>query len=142
MTPAISYREPLHPLHAMLLAFPLVLFIAAVATDITYLRTAQIQWSNFSAWLIAGGLFFGSFVVVWALISTLPRPGRWRGGRLVYLGSLILMWIFGFLNALLHSRDAWYSVTAAGIILSLITAILAAVAAWAGYRGFPRKETL
>ncbi|MFN3537755.1 MAG: DUF2231 domain-containing protein, partial [Brevundimonas sp.] len=42
----------LHPLHAILLAFPIALFSFAVATDIAYLNTAEMQWSNFSAWSI------------------------------------------------------------------------------------------
>src|SRR5690606_16367776 len=32
----------LHPLHAILLAFPIALFSAALATDITYLNSAEI----------------------------------------------------------------------------------------------------
>lgn len=142
MPTVVSYRESLSPLRAILLAFPVSLFVATVTTDITYLRTAEIQWSNFSAWLNAGGLFFGALVLIWAIASTMVHPRSWRGGRLVHLGALVVMWVFGFLDALIHARDAWYSVTAAGLILSLITAIAALVAAWTGYRGFPRKESL
>ena len=35
---------------------------AAAALD-AYLRTAQMQWTNFSAWLIAGALVGGGHVV-------------------------------------------------------------------------------
>ena len=47
-------RSFANPLHAILLAFPVALYPAALLTDITYLNTAEIQWSNFSSWLIAG----------------------------------------------------------------------------------------
>lgn len=142
MPTVVSYREPLSPLRAILLAFPVSLFVAAVATDVTYLRTAEIQWSNFSSWLNAGGLVFGAVVLIWAIVGTVLHLRSWRGGRLVHLGALVVMWVFGFLDALIHARDAWYSVTAAGLIFSLITAGAALVAAWTGYRGFPRKESL
>ena len=142
MATVVSYREALNPLHAILLAFPVSFFVATVVTDVTYLSTAIIQWSNFSSWLNAFGLLFGAVVLVWAIAGTAFHPRSWRGGRLVHLGALVVMAIFGFLDALIHARDAWYSVTTAGLILSLITAAAALVAAWTGYRGFPRKESL
>lgn len=142
MATVVSYREALHPLHAILLSFPIALFAATLVADITYLNTAEIQWSNFSAWMIAGGLLFGAPVLIWAIAGIVLHPFTWRGGRLVYVVSLAVMWVFGFLDALLHSRDAWYSVTAAGLILSVITAIAALIAGWTGFRGFPRKEAL
>ena len=49
-------RPLLHPLHGLLLAWPVALFPAALLSDITYLNSAEIQWSNFSAWLITGAL--------------------------------------------------------------------------------------
>ena len=58
-------------LHRMLLAFPTALFPAALVTDIAYLRTAQLQWTNFSAWLIAGALVFTGVVLAWSLVDVL-----------------------------------------------------------------------
>lgn len=45
-------RRSVHPLHAILLAFPIALFASALLSDIIYLKSAEMQWSNFSAWLI------------------------------------------------------------------------------------------
>lgn len=53
MPPAEIRTDPrLHPLHAILLAFPMALFSGALLSDITYLNSAEMQWSNFFAWLI------------------------------------------------------------------------------------------
>ena len=142
MATVVTYREAINPLHAILLAFPVALFVGAVISDWAYLATSEIQWSNFSAWLIAFGLLFGGLVLAWGFASAVLRPRGWRGGRGVHLAALIVMWIVGLLNSFLHGRDAWYSVTAAGMILSLITAIAALVAGWTGYRGYPQKEAL
>ena len=68
--------KPLHPLHAILLAFPFPLFLGALLSDITYWSTFQIQWANFASWLIAGGLLGGGFVALWALIDQLTRFRR------------------------------------------------------------------
>lgn len=141
MTTAYSRTLPT-PLHSILLAFPLVLFASAVLTDIAYLKTAEIQWSNFSAWLIAGGLVMGAVVLVWAIVAYFTnRPHMSRSRPLIYLVALAAMWVIGFINALLHSRDAGYSVTPTALVLSIIVAVLAMVAAWIGYSGFVRQET-
>lgn len=124
MTPRLAPMEA--PLRAILLAFPIALFTTAVVTDLAYLGTAQIQWTNFSAWLITGGLVFGGIVGLWAIIDVIRR----RAGALVYLPLLAAMWVFGLINAFQHSQDGWSSVGAIGLILSLLTAGLAVSAGW------------
>jgi uncharacterized membrane protein len=127
--------RPLHPLHAILLAFPLPLFLGALASDLAYRASFHIQWANFSSWLIAGGLLVGAFAVLWALIN-LFRRGTARKGRLVvYFLVLLVMWGLGFVNALVHAKDAWATMPE-GLYLSAITTLLALVAAWIGYSGF------
>lgn len=119
---------PLPTLHAILLAFPIALFGAALVSDIAYLNSAEIQWSNFSAWLITGALVFGALVLLWALIDLLRRR---RG--LIYAALLGLMCLVGLINAFQHSRDAWSSVGTTGLVLSILSALLALAAGWLGY---------
>ena len=142
MAPAGNWARPrLHPLHAILLGFPIALFSAALATDITYLRTAEIQWSNFSAWLIAAALVFGGLVGVWAIVDLLVARRRGGAGRaLAYVVALALMWILGLINAFQHSRDAWSSVGTAGLVLSILSAVLALAAGWIAYSGAVVRE--
>ena len=132
MPPVISVSRPLlHPLHAILLAFPVALFTSALATDITYLNTAEMQWSNFSSWLIAGAEVFGGFVILWAFIDAIRfRRLRARGRVVGYLVVLVVMWVLGLINAFQHSHDAWASVGTAGLLLSIASTVLALIAAW------------
>lgn len=48
-----------HPVHMTIIGFTAALLGGALVSDIVYLQTAQLQWTNFSAWLISGGLVFG-----------------------------------------------------------------------------------
>jgi uncharacterized membrane protein len=129
--------RPLHPFHAILLAFPLPLFLGALISDFAYRASFHIQWANFSSWLIAGGLVGGGFALLWALIN-LFRRGPARKGRLaVYFVVLLAMWGLGFVNALVHAKDAWATMPE-GLYLSAVTTLLALVAAWIGYSGFHR----
>ena len=134
--PTTDFRtEPLlHPLHAILLAFPIALFASALASDITYLNTAEIQWSNFSAWLIAGGALFGGLVLAWSIVAFLRlKSTPLQRQAVIFLALIAAMWIAGLFNAFYHSHDAWSSVGTMGVLLSAISTILALTAGWIGY---------
>ena len=93
--------RPLHPLHAIVLAFPFPLFLGALLSDLAYRSSFHVQWANFSSWLA--------------------------------------MWGLGFVNALVHAKDAWATMPE-GLYLSATTTLLALVAAWIGYSGFRAGE--
>lgn len=127
--------------HGILLAFPVALFTSGLASDITYLRTAEIQWTNFSSWLIAGALVFGGAVLAWSLVTlvlALRSPTRLR--HLIYTVVLAVMWVLGFINAFKHSQDGWSSVGAFGVALSFLCTLLALIAAAIAYSGFTNRE--
>ncbi len=122
------HRGALHPLHAVFLAGTIPLFLGATLSDIAYSSSYEIQWSNFASWLIVGGLVFGGVALLWAIVD-LFRADRRSRRSLVYVLLLLATWILGFINALIHGRDAWASMPA-GLILSVIVTVLACMAAW------------
>jgi uncharacterized membrane protein len=131
--------RPIHPLHAIFLAFPLPLFLGGLLSDLAYWSSYHVQWINFSAWLIAGGLLVGAFALAWALIEML-RSRTARTGRLMtYFIALLVMWVLGFVNALVHAKDAWATMPE-GLYLSIIVTLLALVATWIGYSGWRAVE--
>jgi uncharacterized membrane protein len=128
-THSISRHVP-NPLHATLLAGTIPLFLGGLLSDIAYFRTYQIQWSNFSSWLIAGGLVFCGLALLFAL-ANLIRANQKKGRPLIYLLLLVATWVLGFINALEHAKDAWATMPL-GLILSVIVTLLACAATWIG----------
>ena len=131
-------RSFTNPIHSILLAFPVALYPAALLSDITYLNTAVIQWTNFSSWLIAGADVFAGLVLAWALVSQFLGRTRQRGWA--YVIVVALMFIAGVLNAFQHARDGWHSVGTFGLVLSILCTILAFVAAFLAYGQTQVKE--
>lgn len=123
-----AHSSALHPLNALLLAFPVALFPGALLCDVTYLNSAEMQWSNFAAWLITGALVVAAPVLLWAIVATL----RGRGSA-VYAVTLAVMWVAGLVNAFQHSHDGWSSVGTTGLVLSIVSSVLALAAGWMGY---------
>ncbi|MNM97334.1 hypothetical protein D3C81_1098360 [compost metagenome] len=124
------YRCTPSPLHAILLAGTVPLFLGALLSDIAYFKSYQIQWSNFASWLIAGGLLFCGLTLLFAL-ANLIRAERKGGRPTLYFLLLLVTWVLGLVNAFEHAKDAW-AVMPAGLVLSLIVTVLACVAAWLG----------
>lgn len=94
-----------------------------------------MQWANFSSWLIAGGLVGGGFALLWALVNLFRRGTARKRRPIIYFVVLLAMFVLGFVNALVHAKDAW-AIMPEGLYLSVVVALLALVAAWIGYSGF------
>lgn len=129
-TASPAYRSPPGPLHVILLAGTVPLFLGALLSDIAYFNTFQIQWSNFASWLIAGALLFCGLALVFAVVNLL-RARQKSGHPLMYFLLLLVTWVLGLVNAFEHAKDAWAAMPS-GLVLSVIVTLLACAAAWVG----------
>jgi uncharacterized membrane protein len=122
----------IHPVHAVLLASTLPLFLGALLSDWSYAVTAQVQWINFAAWLIAGALPFAGFALLWAAIDFFRADVARSPRRALYLLVLAALFVLGLINALVHGKDAWAAMPL-WLILSVLVFALAAAANWLGF---------
>lgn len=112
---------------AFLTPAPVMCFAGALVTDIIYSRSAEMQWANFSAWLLLLGIVSGALTAIVAAFDVIRAGSARRGDVLTRtLGTAIVL-ILGLLNNFVHSRDAWTSVVPAGLTLSALT-VLAMIA--------------
>lgn len=73
-----------HPIHPMLIVFPLGLLSVAAIFDIVYLCTNNGHWADVSFWIIAAGIIGGLVAAVFGLIDWLAIPA---GTRAKYIGA-------------------------------------------------------
>ena len=104
-----------------------------------YSSTFQVQWANFSSWLIAAGLVGGGFALIGATVNLLSARDTSKRQRYVYFFMLLAMWTFGLINAFVHGKDA-HATMPEGIYLSALVTVLALLATWIGYSGFPGRQ--
>ena len=133
-----QHQPVIHPVHAVLLASSLPLFLGALLSDWAYAKSFQVQWVNFASWLIVGALIFTGSALMWAVIEVLRADAPRGRGKWVYFGLLVAAFVLGFVNALVHAKDAWASMPA-GLVLSVVVFILALAAVWNGFSG-PSQE--
>lgn len=132
-TPGVPVIILRPPLHAPLWHFSAACFIGTLLTDITYWRTAEMMWANFSAWLLAAGLIVGLIAAILFLIDYLTRRliGPFRATWPYVIGNAVVL-ILSFFNALVHSRDAWTSVVPTGLALSVAAVVVLVISGFAG----------
>jgi uncharacterized membrane protein len=133
-TPRSTARIGGHPIHPMLVPFPIVCFVGTLISDIVYAVTADMQWANFSAWLLTVGLIVSVFVVIAGLVDALgdPRILRLRPAWIHVFGNVAAL-ALAILDGLVHTRDAYTSVVPQGLILSLLVVLILLVTGWNGW---------
>ena len=122
-----------HPIHAMLVPFPIVCFTLALIADIAYWRTSNLMWLEFSAWLLLAGIVFGVLAAVFGAIDFFARP-EIRSLKPAWphaIGNLIAL-ILAFFNNLVHTADGWTAVVPWGLTLSALTVLVMLVTGWLG----------
>lgn len=104
--------------------------LSGTLSDYAYSNSYQIQWATFASWLNAGGLVFAGLALISALISYFRAQPR-----SIMLLIYPALWVLGFVNALIHARDAW-GMMPIGFALSLVVTIFAGTAVWVGFSRF------
>jgi uncharacterized membrane protein len=122
-----------HPIHPMLVPFPIVCFIGAWVTDIVYANSYDPAWATAASWLLTVGLIMAVFAVIAGAIDYFnsPRIRSYPAAKVHVIGNIVAL-VLTIINAFVHSRDGYTSVVPTGITLSTIVVIILAVTAWTG----------
>ena len=124
------------PLRSMAVPFPIACFTGALLTDLAYLNSdGQVQWANFSQWLLAFGELMGAVAALLSVIDlfTRPRADRSSGAYFNFGGSALVL-ALGLLNNFVHARDGWTGVVPTGLTLSVLTVLVLIPTEFFGYR--------
>lgn len=122
-----------HPIHQMLIVFPLGLLATSLFFDIAHFSSGNPQWAIISYWLIAVGILTALIAAVFGFIDWLAIPRATRAkriGALHGIGNVIVVALFAG-SWLLRQDNPGLPETAA-IVLSVAAVLLALVTGWLG----------
>jgi uncharacterized membrane protein len=122
-----------HPIHPMLIVFPLGLLSTAVIFDVVHLVRGGTLSAEMSFWLIAGGIVGGLAAAMFGLIDWLGIPARTRARRVGLLHGLGNVGVVAlFAGSWLLRRDAPTEPEILALSLSFAGGALAMVTGWLG----------
>jgi uncharacterized membrane protein len=118
-----------HPVHPMMIVFPLGLLATAAIFDLITLVKGDGQWSERAFWMIAAGIVGGLVAAVFGLVDFLaipPRTRAWAIGLYHGVGNVVVVALFAASWWLRRPEPAApgtlaYALSFAAVALALVT---------------------
>lgn len=122
-----------HPLHPMLVPFPIAFLVGALASDLAFRATANTFWAEASFWLLAAGIVTGVLAALLGLIDFLSRPAirRLPAAWVHFLGNGAAL-ALAMVNLALRYPDPVANVLPTGLALSAVVMLILLVTGWLG----------
>lgn len=122
-----------HPIHPMVIAFPIACFVLTFVSDLAFYATSNEFWARGSLWLLGIGLITAAFASVTGLID-LFGDGKIRklsDTQFHAAGNVIalLMALYNWYSRYEHGNS---SVVPTGVVLSGVVVLVLIFTAWKG----------
>jgi len=134
MNPKSTLSIAGHPVHPMLVPFPIAFFVGALVTDIIHAQSGDPFWPVASSWLLGAGLVMAGLAALAGLTDFLAES-RIRSVRAAWyhmLGNIVLVIIEAF-SLWRRIADGPDFVVPTGLTLSLIATLLLLFNGWKGW---------
>lgn len=124
-----------HPIHPMLIPFPIAFFVATLICDIVFWRSGNPYWATTATWLLGAGLVMAALAAVMGLIDVAGEP-RIRALSDVWwhAGGNILMVLIQAYSWYLRYTEGVTAIVPVGLILSLIAVGIMLFTGWKGWQ--------
>jgi uncharacterized membrane protein len=122
-----------HPLHPMLITFPIALLICAVGSDVAYWYTDDPFWARMSLWLIGTGTTMGILAAITGAVELLWEADirRLTAGWSHFVVAMVMLSIAAA-NWMLRLDAPAEFIVPWGVYASTLSAFMVAVAGWMG----------
>lgn len=124
-----------HPIHPMIIPFPISFLIGAFITDLVFLATGDALWAAFSFYLIGAGLVMGLVAGIIGAIDffSIGRVRKHKDGWIHAVGNVTVL-ALSLGNFLLRYNNPALTggVLYTGVILSLVVTGILVITGWYG----------
>ena len=123
-----------HPIHPMLIPFPIAFFVGTFVSDIVYWQTASAAWANATVWLLGAGIVMAALAAVAGLTDVLGDD-RIRGldDAWWHAGGNVLVVLIEIYNWYARYSEGAGAIVPKGLILSLIVTCVLLFTGWKGW---------
>jgi uncharacterized membrane protein len=123
-----------HPVHPMLIVFPLGLFVTATVFDLIQLISGDQVFGQVGFWNISAGIIGAVLAALTGLAdwSGIPRATRAKRIGLLHGGANTVVLLLFALAWLLRVDNREHNVSGAVFVIEVVAAVLGGIAAWLG----------
>ena len=121
-----------HPIHPMLVPFPIVCFIGALVTDIVFLNNHDAGWATASRYLLGIGIVMGLLAAVAGLTDFMGSERiRSMGDAVKHMLANVTAVVLSIVNFFVRlGNDS--AISGIGIILSAVVVLILIYSGWKG----------
>ena len=123
-----------HPIHPMLIPFPIAFFVATLVCDLVFWGTGKTGWFGPTLWLLGAGLIIAALAAVAGLTDVLSdariralNTAWWHAG-----GNVVAV-VIELVNWYMRYAQGSAAVLPTGIILSAIVVAILLFTGWKGW---------
>ncbi|UUR08199.1 DUF2231 domain-containing protein [Sphingomonas glaciei] len=122
-----------HPIHPLLIPFPIVSFIGVLVTDIMWLTTREGGWATASNWLLGAGLLTALLAAAAGMADYLgdDRVKRIGAATRHMIANIVVMTLEA-VNLVARLTGGTDQVGTLGVWLSLASVVILAYSGWLG----------
>jgi uncharacterized membrane protein len=122
-----------HPIHPMLVPFPIASLVGALIVDIVFWSTGDPFWARAGVWLLLAGVVSGALAAVFGLADFLAHArirSLWAAwAHMIGNAAAVLLAIW---NASQRWDDPTLGVLPVGIVLSALVVLILLFTGWLG----------
>lgn len=121
-----------HPIHPMLIPFPIVCFVGALVTDIVFLNNGDAGWAEASRWLLGIGLVMAALAAAAGLTDFMGDDRvRRLGDAVKHMIANVTVVVLEIVNLILRLKND-DAVGGVGVWLSAASVLLLLYSGWMG----------
>ena len=123
-----------HPIHPMLIPFPIAFFVSTFVCDIVFWQTGYAAWATAATWLLGAGIVMAALAAVAGLTDVLgDQRIRALNDAWWHAGGNIIVVLIEIYNWYARYSEGTAAVVPKGLVLSLIVTCILLFTGWKGW---------
>ena len=123
-----------HPIHPMLIPFPIAFFVSTFVCDLVFWRTGNAAWATAATWLLGAGIVMAALAAVAGLTDFLGEQRiRALNAAWWHAGGNVIVVLIELYNWYARYSEGTAAIVPKGLVLSLVVVCILLFTGWRGW---------
>jgi len=123
-----------HPIHPMLIPFPITFFVSTFVADLVFWQTGSAAWATAGTWMLGAGLVMAVLAALAGLTDVLGDARiRNLSDAWLHAGGNVIAVLIELYNWYIRYQHGAEAIVPTGLVLSLIVVLILLFTGWKGW---------